>query len=331
MLCEKPGEVMTGATAFGFHEGSRSEILADYLFSAWGTVTPVRRQDDYGLDLYCTLTDQVGRRARVREYYSVQVKSSSNAFWAFDDTASVKWLVEQPLPLFLCTVNKKEGIVRVYHTFVRFQIWASGAQPDRLELSPGEGTDGKYDACANLPNCCLSAPILQVDLADLSDEVRMEKLRSVFDYWVKLDRGNCEFVRSGLFRFRRPHSYETNEIPSTADTQLDLLHYDDEHLNHGLLRLAESIDCIGGQLAFRGKHAFGLEAALLLDRIQKDFPDAIKGNNFLLGRVPGWLGTVVVRRLHEALGETDSYYFAGLDAVRKALADNPLVQKYLKE
>jgi hypothetical protein len=322
---------MTGATAFGFHEGSRSEILADYLFSAWGTVTPVRRQDDYGLDLYCTLTDQIGRRARVREYYSVQVKSSSNAFWAFDDTASVKWLVEQPLPLFLCTVNKKEGIVRVYHTFVRFQIWALGALPDRVKLTPEDGTDGKFDACADLPNCCLSAPILQVDLADLSDEVRMEKLRGVFDYWVSLDRGNCEFVRAGLFRFRRPGSYKTNETPSTADTQLDLLHFDDELLNHGLLRLAESIDCIGGQLAHRGKRAFGLEAALLLDRIQRDFSDALRGNHFLQQRVPGWLGTEVVTRLNQALGETGSYHYSGLDAIEKALADNPLVQKYFKE
>ena len=34
---------MTGAYAPNPHEGSRSEILADYLFSSWGTVTPVRR------------------------------------------------------------------------------------------------------------------------------------------------------------------------------------------------------------------------------------------------------------------------------------------------
>src|SRR5262250_1791828 len=106
---------MTGAVAANPHKGSRSEILADYLFSAWGTVTPVRRQDDYGLDLYCTLTDRIGRRARVREYFSVQVKSTSDP-WEFNDADSVKWLVEQPLPLFLSTVNKREGIVRVYNT-----------------------------------------------------------------------------------------------------------------------------------------------------------------------------------------------------------------------
>jgi hypothetical protein len=69
----------TGAVAAGFHEGSRSEILADYLFSAWGTVTPARRQSDYGLDLYCTLTERVGQLARVREYFSVQAKSGVSA------------------------------------------------------------------------------------------------------------------------------------------------------------------------------------------------------------------------------------------------------------
>jgi hypothetical protein len=157
----------------------------------------------------------------------------------------------------------------------------------------------------------------------------MEKLRGVFDYWVSLDRGNCELVRAGLFRFRRPNSYKTNETPSSADTQLDFLLVDDGLLNPGLLRLAESIDCIGGQLANRGKRAFGLEAALLLDRIQRDFPEALRGNHFLQRRVPGWLGNEVVRRLQEALG--GSYYYSGLDAVEKAFADIPLVQKYLKE
>ena len=63
---------MTGAVVANFHEGSRSELLADYLLSTWGTVTPVRRQDDYGIDLYCTLTTRAGQRAVVADHYSVQ-------------------------------------------------------------------------------------------------------------------------------------------------------------------------------------------------------------------------------------------------------------------
>ena len=62
---------MPASVAQNCHEGSRSEIIADYLFSTWGTVTPVRRSDDYGVDLYCTLTERVGQRAMVTGYYSV--------------------------------------------------------------------------------------------------------------------------------------------------------------------------------------------------------------------------------------------------------------------
>jgi hypothetical protein len=322
---------MTGATAASFHEGSRSEVLADYLFSAWGTVTPARRQSDYGLDLYCTLTERVGQRGRVREYFSVQVKSSDHAVWEFNDTASVKWLVEHPLPLFLSTVNKKEGIVRVYHTIARFQIWALGALPDRVKLTPGEGYDGQFDPGAGLPICSLSAPILEVGLVDLSDDDRMEELKEVLSYWVALDRDNCELVRAGLLRFRRPSSYKTNKA-SVTDSQMDLSFVDDQILERGLFRLAEGIECIGGQLAhpYRGNHAFGLEAALLLDRIQKEFPGVFQGKHFWQMRVPGLLNFYVVNRLNQALGGTGGYHYSGLDAVEAALAGLPLVQKYLK-
>jgi len=203
----------TGVVAANFHEAGRSEILADYLFSAWGTVTPVRRQSDYGLDLYCTLTERIGQRARVREYFSVQVKSGDSAVWSFNDPASVKWLVEHPLPLFLCSVNKKTAVVRIYHTIPRFQIWALGRTPNGVELVAGNGHTGEFNACASLPTCSLSAPILEVGLPDLTDDLRMEQLRGVFNYWVALDRDNCELVRAGLLRFRRPHSYNTNELP----------------------------------------------------------------------------------------------------------------------
>jgi hypothetical protein len=320
----------TGAVVAGFHEGSRSEVLADYLFSAWGTVTPARRQSDYGLDLYCTLTERVGQRARVREYFSVQVKSGDTASWSFNDPDSLKWLVEHPLPLFLCTVDKKLGLVRVYHTIPRFQIWALANNPGHVELVAGDGPNGEFDACANLPTCSLSAPILEIGLADLIDDARIKQLRRVFEYWVQLDRENCELVRAGLLRFRRPNTYKTNERPST-NIQQGLLYADDDVLKRGILQLAEALDCIGGQLAHpnQGKLLPALEAALLLDQIQRDFPSAFEGNHWWRDRVPGWLNHFVVRRLLNAHTGGTGYLYGGLDAAEEALTNIPLVQKYL--
>jgi hypothetical protein len=73
-------------------------------------VTPVGRQDDIGVDLYCTLSDRIGPLAVVRDYFVVQVKSGTDP-WVFKDQDSVKWLVEYPTPLFLACVDKKKGSV----------------------------------------------------------------------------------------------------------------------------------------------------------------------------------------------------------------------------
>jgi len=76
----------------------------DGVFVMHSTVTPVRRQDDYGIDLYCTLSDRIARRAVVRDYFVVQVKSGTDP-WIFEHEESVKWLVEYPNPLFLACVD----------------------------------------------------------------------------------------------------------------------------------------------------------------------------------------------------------------------------------
>jgi hypothetical protein len=323
---------MIGSVAANPHEGSRSEILADYLFSSWGTVSPVRRQDDHGVDLYCTLTERIGQRALVRDYFVVQVKSdevkSDEVSWKFNDRESVKWLVEYPIPLFLCTVSKKKGLVRVYHVFPRFYVWALGMLPNRLELKPGEDRDGKFVEWENGSNFSLSAPIIEASCNDLMNADRMEELRNIFARWVRFDRENCDLVRQGLLRFRMPASYRVNELPQTGIGEVGLALPDLEFLRRGLLRLAEAIECIGGQLGQRGDRAFALEAALLLDRIQKEHPDVFTDNPSWRHRVPGLLGQIVNQGLNQAQGNS-GYMYAGLEAVETMMANDPLIKKYL--
>jgi hypothetical protein len=67
---------MPGSVAANLHEGSRSEYLAQFVFSSFGTAIPVPHQEDSGLDIYCTLLERDGQRAWPRAYYSVQVKST---------------------------------------------------------------------------------------------------------------------------------------------------------------------------------------------------------------------------------------------------------------
>ena len=82
---------MVGALARNFRSANRSEVLAHFLLSTWGTVTSVSPMDDYGIDLYCTLTENIGLRSIVTDYYSVQVKSTDDP-WLFDTPESIQWL-----------------------------------------------------------------------------------------------------------------------------------------------------------------------------------------------------------------------------------------------
>src|SRR5271157_2691519 len=111
-----------GSHAPNLHRGGRSEYYALLALSSLGTSVPVPRQEDIGLDLYCTLTEGDSKRAWAHAYYVVQVKSDEEP-WEINHERSVKALVQVPLPLFLCIVNKKEQRLRIYQTSPRFYVW----------------------------------------------------------------------------------------------------------------------------------------------------------------------------------------------------------------
>jgi hypothetical protein len=321
---------MPGTYAFNLKEGSRSEILADYLFSNWGTVTPVRRQDDIGVDLYCTLADRIGRLGVVREYFTVQVKSSI-APWELKDPDSVRWLIKYPTPLFLACVEKKKGSVSVYQLMPRFRVSALGELPSRLELTPAEadvGELGKFVGWKSGERISLSAPIIHATIGDLIDDEKMQVLHDVFSKWVEFDHENCDLVRQGLPMYRMPDSYRTNQLPH-AQVEFTPLTLDPNLLERGILRLAESAECLGGQLFHWGDRSGALRAALLVRHIFKIFPDAFKDQ-------PRWATmsgaiTRVLELLNEAVRDRQgpNYLYRGIDEVGKALESDPAVATFL--
>ena len=132
---------MPGAVAANLHEGSRSEYLAQYVFSCWGTAIAIPHQEDSGLDLFCSLVERKGRLAWAKSPYTVQVKSTMDP-WDFTGEDQINWLIKHPLPLFLCVVDKSSARLRVYQTTPRFQVWACGSLPQRLSLTPSTDADG---------------------------------------------------------------------------------------------------------------------------------------------------------------------------------------------
>jgi hypothetical protein len=201
----------TGSVAANLHEGSRSEYLAQYVFSSFGTAVPVPHQEDTGLDIYCTLLEIDGPRAWPRAYYSVQVKSTMEP-WIFGRQESVRWIIEHPLPIFLCIVRKAEARILVYHTTPRFAAWILPLHKDRLELIPGTETRARPIETSWEEGSIfeLKAPILNFTIQESLDDDFRARLVAVLKLWIDIDMENIFRIKCGNHHFQAPYEYETN-------------------------------------------------------------------------------------------------------------------------
>ena len=209
---------MTGSVAANLHEGSRSEYLAQFVFSSFGTAIPVPHQEDSGLDIYCTLLEREGQRAWPRAYYSVQVKSAMSP-WVFASPESVRWIIEHPLPIFLCIVQKQDARIIVYHTTPRFAVWALPLHPTRLELIPGLERKRNTVDWLTGDTFNLAAPILDFTIQEVLDKDFRIQVAEVLKFWIAYDVENLARIKNGMPSFWAPNDYETNKTTFKGWTQ----------------------------------------------------------------------------------------------------------------
>lgn len=201
---------MPGSTSANFHEGSRSEYLAQYAFASFGTAVPVPHQEDTGLDLYCTLTERIGQQIWPRAYFSVQVKSDTSS-WRFSSPKSVRWLIENPLPVFLCVVNKQDASLQIFHTCPRFYAWSLPPLPNSLELNPGTRGEGECVQWKDGISFSLSAPILAFTITEIQNDAFKEQAKDILKYWLDVEEQNLRRVKSGILGCSMPYKYKTNQ------------------------------------------------------------------------------------------------------------------------
>ena len=204
--------MMPGSIATNVHQGYRSEYLAQFAFSAFGTAVSVPAQEDSGLDLNCTLMEAVGRRSWVRQYFHVQVKSSLDP-WIFDEPEAVRWLVTHPTPILLCVVKKSDAVIRVFQVNKRFEAWAYGPLPTRLELipAPRRVTKGDDSRWTSEQPIWLGIPILEFDVADLGNPLLMKQFRATLASWLDVEARNLRNVRQRVHWMDLPSNYKTNQ------------------------------------------------------------------------------------------------------------------------
>ena len=302
----------TGSIAPNFHEGRRSEYLAQYVFSSFGTAVAVPHQEDHGLDLICTLTERIGQRAWAKASYTVQVKSELKP-WIFQGKNSVEWLVKHPLPFFLCVVNKMTSTLRVYHTAPRCYAWGLGDLPEKLKMIPTEETVGQSTQWNGKYKFSL-VPILAIDIVRLADDEYWKNARKVLECWIEIDNNNLTRIRTGLHSWEMPDKYETNTMPRRSRITQWLSNPSEELLSNGIRHLSECLECIGTQFHNTNNVVAAVLIGLLYRHLhQKCAVFADDKNN-----VGGGLNRVFTA-LNESPLKTQNYFFSGVDELGKIL------------
>jgi hypothetical protein len=205
----------TGSIAPNFHEGTRSEYLAQYVFSAFGTSIPVPHPEDSEIDLYCTLGERIGNRLHVRNYYFVQVKSEKTEI-AYGDAQSVHWLLGHRYPLLLCCIDKRTQDIEVYQT-LRVTMCAAKDGIEAITLIPADDPKGfgPIEARKRM-DIRLGAPILKFNIAQITGREWADRCMSILEWWIELDQYNIDHKAMGFTSFVVPDKYETNVRPEQA-------------------------------------------------------------------------------------------------------------------
>ena len=130
-----------------FRSGDRSEYLAAYALSRVAFVTPIPRQEDFGVvDYLCVLARSSSKYVLPEQAFYVQVKSNHDPIEFRESAAS--WFAEHIAhPLFICVVDKASSLISLYSCAIVWNaVFRTRVSPKLIRIE----FDGKRHAEAIL-------------------------------------------------------------------------------------------------------------------------------------------------------------------------------------
>lgn len=231
---------MSGMRYFNFREGDRSEYLANYLLSGLGLVTPVPRQEDIGIDFYCSIADQEKNRLTFGFPYIIQVKSSSiseitygsikKERWQRED---IQWLFRQELPFFIGFVDKSLLKIDIYNTSAFWFIARENPTCSQIVFKPRTNPSEIHDV--GRPNKIkldnwkdnnisdgykyevdLGQPIISLQYSDFDDHEKIKLMKKALRAAIYIEQNNLMYRRLKLPYFNWIVRNVTNDNVSMA-------------------------------------------------------------------------------------------------------------------
>jgi hypothetical protein len=211
---------MPGRRARSYRLGDRSELLVEQLLAAFAFTTPVPRQEDFGLDFFCSLIRQEGQFLKAGPFFAVQAKSTADDI-VYEEPHELEWIKNQENPLLICVADRKSLAMDVYSTWNLIcgvlNGWRGERQASRIVLRPGANHNvwpWVNDKADGTQEVCLGKPIARITDADIFDDARMGPISTTIGEWVALDRLNIVNRHANVHWVLAPVVHETNQSPT---------------------------------------------------------------------------------------------------------------------
>lgn len=256
----------TGSIARNFHEGTRSEYLAQYIFSAFGTAIPVPHPEDSGIDLHCSLGRTVGKMLHVENYYSVQIKSTEEDI-DYEGEEPIKWLLSHQYPLLFCVISKRENRVKIFHSlFTSLLFQKRGINKITLQFQQ-QKNNRFFVETQELVEVKLGLPILDFDASQMASDEWRSSAATILRDWIELDQSIIDQRKSGGIIFTVPNNYHTNQR-FTSEQMIGFSNFADNENNSDLY---EKLYANLGILAFQAARHNNTKVFETIETFAKSF------------------------------------------------------------
>lgn len=213
---------MAGFLPASGRTGNRLEYLAHYILSKFGSTVPVLRQEDVGVDFFCTLGEGDAGGTTVDTSFAVQLKSGNNPKLEFGGKTAgkknpkwrkyeIQWLFDPEFPLLFGVPHEKEKRLDIYSTSLAWFCAYRGKLPYRIELIPGKpGKSRKHihppgedklkhprgtktfdaDCDGKIHPLNLGPPVVSCTIDDLEDPEILAQRKQLLRNLIEEDRKN---------------------------------------------------------------------------------------------------------------------------------------------
>ena len=226
---------MPGQRPNNLRGGDRSEYLAQFLLATLGVSVQVPRQEDIGVDFYCSLAKLEGQNLTFQGSYIVQTKSTPTDAIRYGGpdgkggrrSEEIRWLFSQELPLLIGFVDKRALSIHLYTTSNMWAAFYVSGGPGEILLEPSSPETRSYEYAVPVGESVegwegkigdgrrwrvpLGPPILSFTADQAEDKNAVANARERLRPFILTEQSNIGYRRLNIHYSRTPYVLEVSD------------------------------------------------------------------------------------------------------------------------